>query len=375
MTEIDLDRQGLSALLTPYLGGRVGATNRLGPTAADRALVAGAGPIKTFTVESDGTDAAPELLAQAVHQRAATVSASADPDLWVIQSARLTLFVDVLDPRFWLLHTASPAARARSELRRWVWDAHQFDRCWFPQDFLRQMQAEHTPRWFKADFRGDAYLPAGEEVPDRLLRVQLEGDGAARLFDILRADPTYATAAALSALGFTVVDTAADAVEEVTAFDGSFVARGRSFETHVGYAAGVIDSYRQMVEAIEARHRLAWTTGEHGGFRFDGEVATIALGRPVRDLDRLLGGIFSCRDPFRLWAVPHKHTDDFATAEVVDLHVGEAFSMDIGRDYVRVYLGEASCGNTVLRLLTNLQRHYDATAQLEAASTSDPIPA
>ncbi len=357
MGRVDLDRQGMSALLGPYLAGGAATTKE------DRTLIAGAGTIKTYTVEAETTVAAPDMLARAVSGLGVQPQPTSDPDLWLVRAERLTLFVDLLDPRFWLVHTASSAGRARQTMRRWLWDAPQFDSCWFPQSFLRDVHGDASPRWFKADFRGDGYLPSAG-VSDRRLKVQLEGEGADGLFEALRSDERYRSATALSALGFSIGDGSSDAVEEVTRFDGSFVARGRSFESHVGYVAQVIDRYRQLVERIESDHRMHWTAAEQGGFRFDGDVATITLGRPIRDLDQLLDGLFSCRDPFRLWAVPHKETDDFATAEVVDLHIGEAFSMDIGPDYIRVYLSERACGNTILRLLTNLQRHYDATATL-----------
>lgn len=76
------------------------------------------------------------------------------------------------------------------------------------------MQAQGRPSWFKADFRGEGYLP-DEGIADRRLRVQLEGDGADGLFELLRNNERYRTAAALAAVGFTVGDTAGD-VEEIT---------------------------------------------------------------------------------------------------------------------------------------------------------------
>lgn len=360
MGTLDLDRQGLSALLGPYLAGGRAAND------ADKRLVSGSGAVKTYAVESDGSDDPGELLSRVFHPTGAGVDETADPDLWVVRGDKLTLFVDTLDARFWLVHTASSSVQATRTIHRWLWDTSRFDSCWFTQEFLQSVRREGQPRWFKADFRGDGYLPAGD-VSDRRLRVQLEGDGADDLFDMLRQDPRYRTASALAAVGFVVGESPDVAVDEVTRYDGSFVTHGRSFDTHVGYVAGIVDRYRAEVERIESRHRLRWTAGD-SGVRFDGDVATVQLARPVQDLDQLLASMFSCRDPFRLWAVPRKHGDDFAAAEVVDLHIGEAFSMDIGLDYVRVYLPESACGNTVMRLVTNLQRHYDATASLVGSS-------
>lgn len=354
-SSIDLDRQGLAALLGPSLAGAA-ITDK-----AAKALIAGSGTVKTYTVEVNAANGeAPEVLARQANALGFEVLATSDSDLFMLRGDRLSFFVDLLDPRFWLLHTASGAGRAKQAVRRLVWDSRQVDSCWFPQSLLRSIQASGTSRWFKADFKGEGFLPH-DGVADRRLRVQLEGDHPDVLFDLLASLEAYRTAAALSAVACRIGGPD-DWVDEIAHFNGGFVARGRSFENHVGFVAEAVDRYRKLVERVENRYRLSWSAAEHGGLTFDGDVLTISLSRRVTDLDQLLDGLFSCRDPFRLWAVPRKITDDFATAEVVDLHIGEAFSMDIGTDYIRVYLSDRVCGNTVLRLLTNLQHRYDATS-------------
>ena len=361
MAHLDLDRQGLSAMLSPYLA------NGQATTPADRGLVAGEGPVKTFTIEAGQAGDPADLLARVAHPVGGDLVPTSDPQLFAVRGEHLTLFVDQLDPRFWLVHTVSTSTEARKTLRRWVWDNPSLDRCWFTQDFLGRLRADGISTWFKTDFRGAGYLPA-DGVSSRRLRVQMEGEEANDLLEQLRHDPRYAAASALTAVGLRIGDDPADIVEEIAGHDGSFIARGGTFDAHAGYAAAVIDRYRADVEAVEARHRLTWTAGANGGVRFDGDIATITLGRAITDLSLLLDGLFSCRDPFRLWGLPKIHHDNYATAEIVDLHIGEPFSMDIGPDYLRIFLSEAACGNTVLRLLTNLQRHYDATAALDSAA-------
>lgn len=112
MRALDIDRQGLSALLGPYLAGGKATDD------ADRRLVAGAGTIKTYTVESDRSEPVAELLARAFHPLDAEVAETADAELWVVLGERLTLFVDTLDPRFWIVHTASSSVQAKKALRR-----------------------------------------------------------------------------------------------------------------------------------------------------------------------------------------------------------------------------------------------------------------
>lgn len=48
----------------------------------------------------------------------------------------------------------------------------------------------------------------------------------------------------------------------------------------------------------------------------------------------------------------------------VDLHVGRRLVVEIGNDFLRVYLPTEACGNSLLRLYTNLQHTFDSKVQM-----------
>lgn len=50
--------------------------------------------------------------------------------------------------------------------------------------------------------------------------------------------------------------------------------------------------------------------------------------------------------------------------EAVDLHIGQRLRFDITPDWLRVYLFEGGCGNTVARLVSNLQHHFDGALSI-----------
>ena len=54
-----------------------------------------------------------------------------------------------------------------------------------------------------------------------------------------------------------------------------------------------------------------------------------------------------------------------AEVEAVDLHVGQTLQLDIGSRWMRVYLYEGACGNTVARLISNLQHRFDGALTLK----------
>lgn len=350
-----IDRQSLASLLTPFLTGRGGAEGQ--EALRDR------GPVKSFGLEVDGPTArgeAAEFAEELASRSGLSIFNTSDDALFVLANDAVELFVDVLDPRFWLLHTVSPSAKAHATIRHFLWDA-RVDSCWFPQLFLEQIPADRQATWFKADFRGTDLLPV-TGVRDKRLRIQVEGDGATDLLAHL-AETEYRTAAALTGVATRVGGAGSEfQLDEIIQFNGRFVARGASFEAHVGFVADVVRRYAEMVRSIEARDRLTWSGSHDRGFTLDGELVTIDLSRQISDMERFLGGLFSCREPFRLWGVPKQVSESYFTAEVVDLHVGERMTMDITPDRIFVYLTPNSCGNTALRLLSNLQHRYDATA-------------
>jgi hypothetical protein len=107
-----------------------------------------------------------------------------------------------------------------------------------------------------------------------------------------------------------------------------------------------------------------------GGASFTGMPIGIRFSRPIPDLPAFCEELFSSRAPFRLWGQP-AITEDEALVEAVDLHVGQRIGIELGRDWMRVYLHAGSCGNTVARLISNLQTRFDGALTLTHPSLQD----
>jgi hypothetical protein len=328
--------------------------------------------VKTYVVEVNGTRTpgdAIERIGELAREFELLWAPTTDPALVLAWRDGMHLFVDTLDARFWLVHTGSPATTVNALLKKAMWSSKDLDRCWFSQAFLRKLQSRGQPRWFKSSFEGDRLLPA-DGVSARRLKVQLEGDAADELLGLLLDQERYRHATSLSAIATRLSDSALGTLDEFVTASGRFMAAGASFERHVGYVSQAVAEYRSMVENIEARYRFTWGGSEASGTAMHGETLTVAFGRPIPDLGLFLTGLFSCREPFRLWAVPNEVSAGCYEAEVVDLHVGAHMRMDITADGMLVYLPHDACGNTVLRLVTNLQHHFDATIEEEALQPS-----
>jgi hypothetical protein len=354
-----LDREALSQSFTAAMSGHLTDTEgALGIEPIARPTA-----VKTYAIEVhlDDEDESPMSRIRAFGERLGfELVETADPTVGVLRGPELTFFVDALDPRFWLVHTTSGAHRAQSILARAIWASRDLDWCWFTASLLNRLVDRRQVRWFKSDFRGDELLPS-QGVGARRMRIQLEGDNASSLYQELANSPKWGSAAALTSVAFPLTDSYLGQTDEVANYRGRFVARGESFELHLGFVVRALNEYAKLISAIENRFRINWLAPDGGGFTFDGEILTIQFPRPIADMERFVSGLFSCREPFRLWAVPRSVTANSYDVEVVDLHIGSQLRMDITDTRLRVYLTQSVCGNSVARLLANLQHRYDAS--------------
>jgi hypothetical protein len=356
--QVGVDRQAIAELISDAMSGRE-------PRRGELPFGIHSGTVKTYALEVNGvagdTDKAVARAREIAGSSGLESAATSDPALLLAWQAELGIVVDVLDPRFWLVHTTAPAGRVQQLLRSVVSRSTDIDWCWFSGSTIRRMQADGETKWFKSDFRGDEFL-ASQPVEARRLKVQLEGDQAQRLYELLAQTPQYRSSTALTAVAVRLGDGDLGWVDEAAYYRGRFVARGESFEVHVGFVSKWVQDYAATVRRIERQHGIAWSGAPDGGsYSFSGGPITVSLGRPIEDLDQFAAALFSCRDPFRLWAVPRSTQQGAVEAEVVDLHVGQQLRMDITRDWIRVYLPENACGNTIMRLVSNLQHRYDAS--------------
>jgi hypothetical protein len=143
-------------------------------------------------------------------------------------------------------------------------------------------------------------------------------------------------------------------------YDGKIAARGTSFQSHIDLATQVYDSYTGQIQHLETTYPIRAKTGEHDHWTIGGDAIEMRFSRPVTDLEGFCQSLFSATEPFRLWGVPVQAGDSYYTVEAVDLHVGGTLRFEITHEWMLIYLADGTCGNTVLRVFTNLQRTLDA---------------
>ncbi len=290
--------------------------------------------------------------------------------------------VDGLDQRFWNFHTIMPSADAAAWLRDRVESRRDTDWMWLPSAHLRHVAPGALSHRVRTEFDGGRLVSSEDAAQD--LRVQLTGSHAEQLLDQISAMPQYRHAVSFHSIEVILDDPDLGPLREAVKRSGLFAAHGEDFVHHAQFVRTVVGRYARLIEAIEARalrftprrdsdamnEMLSPDVDEPVGASFSGVPIGIRFSRQIEDLRGFCEELFSARAPFRLWGRP-EITEDYVVVDAVDLHVGQRLGIEVGRDWMRIYLTAGSCGNTVARLVSNLQIGFDSALTLSQPSLQE----
>lgn len=310
-------------------------------------------PTKTFVLEVH-TNRPSDYLASLVGAR---VVETEDAFLQVLHTSAGAFWVDHLDGRFWSFHTDMPARAAYRVLHQWVTSRRDLDWMWLPSDHLRNLWPGAMSQRVHTEFSGHDILD--ETVTARDLRVQLSGRYPEELLDLIARDDRFRHAVAFDSVQVLVNEPDFGVIREGVNRRGRFAVSGDALDLHLQLVRKVVARYSNLVQAVEQRS-MTYERFEAGGGHVRGRPIMIKFSRPISSMDRFLGELFSSREPFRLWGMPEL-VEGIAEVEAVDLHVGETLRMDVGQDWLRAYVQHGTCGNTIARLVTNLQHRFDGS--------------
>ena len=339
--------------------------------------------IKTFMVEAALTESssrqpAKDLALNIFKDRGVLSSAtlriyeSDDPELLTIEAdtgrGDIVGYLDISNPRFWLLHSMSSSHALSGFMGGTFARETELDKAWMPSQLLDRLSGLGPLRGLGLAFDRRVLADVDFDSPDapvEVLKMQLWGGSARQVLRALQEEETLPNATTLSKIRISVEsDGSGTANIEDIKFDGKISARGSSFTTHLALVNHVVDLYSEKIGTIEAEYPLK-SDLLNGTHFLRGEPINFLFTRPIVNLLAFCKALFSAREPFRLWGVPQRRAEGYYTVQAIDLHVGSNLRFEITPDFMRVYLPAEACGNTIIRLYTNLQHHYDAMVKAE----------
>jgi len=336
-------------------------------------------PLKTFVLEVH-TDEPESYLEDLAGRHNVELTADVFLSRVAVPGDHGAFWVDRLNPRFWMFHTVMPALAAGAWLNERVETRRDLDWIWLPSDHLRRISPDALSRKVRTIFVGERFVGPDDAAQD--LKVQLTGRHAERLLDQIAALDSYRSAVSFDSIEILVDDPDLGMLREAVKRHGSFAVSGDSFVHHAQFVRAVVDRYARFVEEVErlalrfeplgSGRSQAVRGDDEGGASYSGVPIGICFSRRISDLRHFCAELFNSRTPFRLWGQVIM-VGGMATVDAVDLHVGQRLRIEVGTDWMRVYIRAGSCGNTVARLVSNLQSRFDSALVLTHEGLADVV--
>lgn len=324
---------------------------------------------KTYLVEfhpvggiSPSTDLLEKRLAhlsERLHFRAIRIA----DDLFQVSAPKLSLVVDAANPRFTLFHTLTDSVTADAFVfRHFVSKTPAFDQVWFSPEFLERYAAGVTVEGWGARFTPFVERREVEDVtysPKRV-RVEIDEPGAWDRFVHFRTSSDFAH------LPLDVVRVRSGGDGRVgrarVSSGGKLTARGNSFLHYQQLAIGLRDEYARDIASLETRYRVLFPPERTDRVAMRGEPYWIEFPKSLEDFEPLLGRMFSGTIPFRLVGFLEQPRPRFFRIHAVDLHIATRLYVEATPRWLRVFLPEHGCGNSLVRIVRSLQ--YNVTDKL-----------
>ena len=316
--------------------------------------------LKTFILESDKGFPSHAVLGDVSYDVVST-----GMDAMKIINARdgetaCEFFLDVSDRRFFMLHTNYSSDSVRKIIDAMVGDRnHTLDNTWFHRNMLERIVGMDGNR---LQGLGLAYSNLMQDLDERDdIDLRISGSLATPLKKIMQGNESLSRA---NAYRYVRIMRGAGRPMEQRAYDdvhnhGYFaLRRGGSVQDHLHVVDQCREEYSRILNGVEKeRINCRWSGGVGD---LEGNPFEFIFPNKVKDLDMFAAKVFSATTPFQLWGLRQKMDDGRIKVLAVDLHAGSPVDFEIGHAMMRVCLFGQSCGNIILRLLTNLQVYFDA---------------
>ena len=274
-------------------------------------------------------------------------------------------FVDVGNRRFITIHTNDKAGDVEKVIGALTDEPHgSFDNMWMHHGML-----EHIAKKVGSGFVGfsmkytDGLLGRAEAGHNASaledLHINVSGSKASRLRDMMRGDRDFRDTVAYRKIRVLRGPQGgeSDYVHDDIASTGYFaVKQGKSVQNHLSVVDESKGIYSRAVAGVEDCRLGIGAAGDKAVVK--GRALNFALSRRITDIDQFVSMLFNYAKPFKLVGIKSAIEPGYYRVLAVDMHTGDPMTFEIASGMMRIYLSQHSCGNTALRLLTNLQASY-----------------
>lgn len=277
-----------------------------------------------------------------------------------------------VDSRYIILYTLLPTNVSDALVRRAVADNPLLDHLWlssqtFESLWKHVLAVNSAHRYGKITFEYEALYESADdseigEVPEderrasRFTMVDRLSTIAAQMEPLRE---SYAPLASITHLR--IPATSGRGGHEVY-HDGKVTNRSSSFLDHRSSLLYVLDLYASLTSRVEEKLWISGTQTRDGGVGFDAAVAELVFHQPLSEATfrRWLISLFNNRkNRFRLGGYPTWLNNTKVQASAIDQHLWQPLLLEFTTKRVVAVLPRGTCGNTINRLVSNVQRFVD----------------
>jgi hypothetical protein len=145
-------------------------------------------------------------------------------------------------------------------------------------------------------------------------------------------------------------------------FDGKATNRSDSFVEHRATVGLVLNLYRRATEHAEQRLWVDTTSVGDEGFRIEGAPVLIKFRKALstQTFDRFVElGLQRKTSRFRIGGFAQRRGPRSVQIAAIDRHLWQPFLLEATTDHLIAVLPRGTCGNTIHRMVTNVQRFLD----------------
>jgi hypothetical protein len=145
-------------------------------------------------------------------------------------------------------------------------------------------------------------------------------------------------------------------------FDGKATNRSDSFVEHRATVGLVLRLYRSVTEHAENQLWVEATDAGDDGFRVTGAPVLIRFGNPLSasTFERFVKlGLQRKTSRLRIGGYLHRRGPTKAHLAAIDRHLWQPFLLEATTRQILAVLPQGTCGNTIHRMVTNVQRFLD----------------
>ncbi|WP_433498327.1 hypothetical protein ACQP1K_26125 [Sphaerimonospora sp. CA-214678] len=281
--------------------------------------------------------------------------------------------IERIGDRYLTLYTLLPADNSDPLVRKAVAVNPMLDHLWLSsqtfQVLWQHVRASNSGRRYgKITFEHESVYDYPELEPEEDDQIRFDEERRASRFtmvdrlDVINENmvPLRQTYAPLASITHLRIPASARGGHDLY-YDGKVTNRSDSFLDHRAAILNVVDMYSRLTASVEEK---LWVSShqDDGGYTLNNAVAELVFSQPLREdtFRRWIINLFnSRRNRFRISGFVTWLSDTKVHANAIDQHLWQPIILEITTKHLVAVLPEGTCGNTVNRLVSNVQRFVD----------------